>query len=538
MNCYMNQDMNCYMNKDLILLKVIQNKTVNKFSEFINILESNGINMDEQKEYLRIILNRWHKKQATETFLFELGSLEENLSSYKSIVNIIKIIEELTKMPYSEEQVFSLIENLKECRSNKEIECPKNIIESALNCIFTEIQEEIKHCLDSKTFDMVSNDEFYTNYFNEFIKKKIEEINLSSFLNYPEMLETLQNEINRCKNNLFDKRLLTSLIACQEKEELMNSAKTYHCSKIRTLDANTFSIKRLNESRSLYYVTTSLKDYKDLILSSKKRIPYLFLTGILLTGISLGIPTFAKKLSTKVSYKTTTEKYMLDLNLHSDNPIESYEELLNENGLQVTLTLQSELTKINHNHYHRTETVYDLTSTSIQDPYYYLDLDLSSIPEKSKVSETTLECTLEEYTGEIRNLTIVKQDLEMKDDYLDEEEYKALCGLSYITIFASMLIPNFPLFNLIAILVNLMESHHKKQDFKKHLKLLSEELERCHKLISENEEIRNYYNFLLNSGIMSKKDEFIEKQLSEAIKFQKVAEARERECLELKKIKM
>ena len=86
--------------------------------------------------------------------------------------------------------------------------------------------------------------------------------------------------------------------------------------------------------------------------------------------------------------------------------------------------------------------------------------------------------------------------------------------------------------------MDLLDAHRNKENFKKYLNLLSEELEKCHKKILENEEIRDYYNFLLNSGIMNKRNDVIEMLLSEFIRYQKKMEAREKEALELKKIKM
>ncbi len=528
-----------YMNREM------QDERVNKLMEFMSILESTGINLSEQREYLTTILNRYNfngnTKEALEIFAYELGTLMESLSPYKNLVKIIKMIEELKELNYSEEkeeQIQRLIELLEEYRSSVEVEYPKNIIDSALRCILDEIKEEIKNHLDSKTFDVISNDEFYTKYFNELIKEEIEKLKSLSFLCYPKMLETLQEETNRCKDNLFDKRLITSLIACQEKEDLMFVTKTYCRSKRYTIDANNYRIKSLSDNDSLYATFESLKKYKELIFKAKKRVPSLLLTGILLSGISLGVPQFAKKFSIKSSYKTTTEKYSLDSDVHNESPLESFEELLNENGLQVTMTVQGELTKINHNHYHRTETVYDVTSKGVEEPYYYLYLDLENNSEITKISETTLECTDEEYTDEIRNLTIIKQDLENKEDYTDEELYKELCSLSYITILASSLIPGFPIFNLISITLDLIEAHRNKEHFKKYLNLLSEELEECHKKILENEEIRDYYNFLLNSGIMDKRDDIVEMLLSELVYYQKKMESREKEALELKKIKM
>ena len=528
-----------YMNREM------QDERVNKLMEFMSILESTGINLSEQREYLTTILNRYNfngnTKEALEIFAYELGTLMESLSPFINLVKFIKMIEELKELNYSEEkeeQVQRLIELLEEYRSSVEVEYPKNIIESALKCILDEIKEEIKNHLDSKTFDVVSKDEFYTKYFNELIKEEIEELKSLSFLCYPKMLETLQEEMNRCKNQLFDKRLITSLIACQEKEELMNATKPYCRSKRYTLDANNYRIKSLSDNDSLYATFESLKKYKELIFKAKKRVPSLLLTGILLSGISLGVPQLAKKISTKSLYKTTTEKYILYSDIHTESTLESSEELLNENGLQVTLTVQGELTKINHNHYHKTETVYDVTSKGVEEPYYYLYLDLENNSEITKISETTLEYTDEEYTGEIRYLTIIKQDLESKEDEFDEGEYIATCWQAYTTLFISTLLPGFPIFNLFNITMDLLDAHRNKENFKKYLNLLSEELEKCHKKILENEEIRDYYNFLLNSGIMNKRNDVIEMLLSELVYYQKKMESKEKEALELKKIKM
>ena len=202
------------------------------------------------------------------------------------------------------------------------------------------------------------------------------------------------------------------------------------------------------------------------------------------------------------------------------------------------MTVQGELTKINHNHYHKTETVYDVTSKGVEEPYYYLYLDLENNSEITKISETTLEYTDEEYTGEIRYLTIIKQDLESKEDEFDEGEYIATCWQAYTTLFISTLLPGFPIFNLFNITMDLLDAHRNKENFKKYLNLLSEELEKCHKKILENEEIRDYYNFLLNSGIMNKRNDVIEMLLSELVYYQKKMESKEKEALELKKIKM
>jgi len=120
-----------YMNREM------QDERVNKLMEFMSILESTGINLSEQREYLTTILNRCNvnsnTKEALEIFAYELGTLTENLSSYKNLVKIIKMIEELKELNYSEEkeeQVQRLIELLEEYRSSVEVEYPKNIIES------------------------------------------------------------------------------------------------------------------------------------------------------------------------------------------------------------------------------------------------------------------------------------------------------------------------------------------------------------------------------------------------------------------------
>lgn len=532
------------MQEQEYMKKEISDERIDKLTEFIEILKSNGINMEEYEIYLKRLIdfNQTHNK-SQDTNLYELGSFMESLKPYKNIVEIIKKTDELksesnyyVRIPKTIELINYINDNI----DKDEIKCPISLIEHANEEIFKTIKLELRETLMSDIFNLVKHNPFYTNYFNNKIKREIDELKRAIYLNNPEMITILKEEEKRCNGNLFDKKIIILLIACQEKETLSNNKWVYLSETEKSLSDNNRIIQILNNSKKLGLAQERLKEYKKFIFQAKQKVPALILSSVLLTGASLGVIPLAKKLNYKNAYPTTTEKYRLESCIYDEGKSESIERLINDDGKRITLEVQGELEKVNHNLYRRLTTVYDVTESSVEEenPYYYINLDLSDPNIKQIESSYSHYNSNDFYTDEVRELTITTQDLNNPQEYTDEENYERMLVLTYLCITFSSLIPNFPINSLINILYNLKYASQNKRKFKENVSELENELITLESKILENSEISDYYYFLLNSDIIKYNGIKIEELIKTSNLYKEITLEHKEKVLELKQIKL
>lgn len=523
--------------------KEISKERVNKLIEFIETLKSNGINMEEYEIYLTRLIdfNQTHNTQ--DTYLYEIGSFMKSLEPYKNIVEIINMTNDLkresdyyVRIPKTKDLISCINDNI----DKDEIKCPTSLLEKANEEIFKTIKLELRETLMSYIFDLVLQDSFYTDYFINKIKKEIEELKRSTYLNNPEMITILKEEEEKCDGNLFDKKIIILLIACQEKETLSSNRWVYLSETEKSLSNNNSSIQILNNYMKLGLAQERLREYRHYISKAKQKVPALILSSVLLTGASLGVIPLAKKLNYKNAYPTTTEKYRLESCIYDEGKFESVDRLINDEGKKITLEVQCELEKVNHNLYRRSTTVYDVTNASVKEesPYYYIHLDLSDPNIKQIETSYSHYNSNDFYTDEVRELTITTQDLNNPQEYTDEENYERILILTYLCITFSSLIPNFPINSLINILYNLKYAFENKRKFKENLKESEKDLEILENKILENDKIRDYYYFLLNSGIIKNKERKIEDLIKMSNLYKDVALEHKNKLLELKQIKL
>lgn len=508
-----------------------------KIERYIDILEENDINMKSQREYLKKILTEEESK-TNDVLLNELGTLIESLKEYADIVNIIDTIEDLKtqQSPAQRKQlIFDIIEILKENTSEEKI--PKKVLKKALNAIYQNIKSELENFLESETLSYIGTN-LYIEQINEIIKEDIKEIKTSTFVNNPEMLEVLDQEIEKNKENLLNKQLLITIIACRKKEELRSRTILYMMNEDAKLNRNIEIIHEKHEKsiEIIQLIKDILKKYQKDKQKIKVNIPALVLTGTLLTGAALSVPTISNKKASKKVYPTITKHYRLERAIYEEEQEEKYEELINEEGKQITLTVQSEPIKINHNHYHRNETTYDITNATVEkeDPYYYINLDLEESDQIKEITSNKIEITKDEYEGEVRLLTITTQDLTKEKEEFNSQEYLELRNGLYIMIILASLIPNFPIHQLIKICVRLEMARTTGKEFKKKMKLLEQEIEIFKEKLLENEEIANEYYFLINSGILKKEINEIEHLYYSSLTWAEIKKGKQKTIEELK----
>ncbi|MCI8330481.1 MAG: hypothetical protein HFE04_00095 [Bacilli bacterium] len=276
-----------------------------KIERYIDVLEENDINMESQREYLKKILTEEESKK----ILYELGTLIENLKQYIDIINIIFDIEALNTQQYpapKKQLIFNIIEILKE--NKDEVKIPKKILKKALNVIYQNIKSELENQLESETLNYIGAN-FYVEQINEIIKEDIQEIKTSTFVNNPEMLGVLDQEIEKNKENLLNKQLLITIIACRKKEKLKSRTILYMMNEALKLNKNmiTINIKHEKSIEIIQIIKDILEKYKKAKQKIKVNIPALILTGTLLTGAALSVPTISNKTTYDIT-NATVEK--------------------------------------------------------------------------------------------------------------------------------------------------------------------------------------------------------------------------------------
>lgn len=500
-------------------------ETITIINQKLYFLRNNGVDVSPEEKILDNIMLKYCMSDVStvrEEYQSDLDRLNASFVKYQDLFDIKEkneTVESLNNEEISIRKSIELIYLLDSLFQNNFSTC-QALIEKSIKVLYKQMKNEFIGKLDSKIFNTILEFPYLIKYFEEIIKLELEEIKESSFINNPEMIGILEKEEQRCRDSktLFDKNLIIILISCTNKEKLIHSSVEANKPNIDKLDHTNKEMKKFIVYKYLDKIKEICKKHNKLKRSLKLRLTAFGLTSILITSSFSNIPNIAKKINYKNLYNTTREKYRLESVIYNEEKESQYEERLNKEGTEITLTITSELRKINHNHYHQVETVYDITDVELEKetPYYYIHLDTSLEGVKELSSKTLCYSTSDHNKEEVRELTIIKQDFNDKKEIFDEKNYvNKLIGLYIIMTLLTacqFLPPNLGY----KLYKNLKQLKEERRNYNNLINYIDEIIDRIMFGINQKEEIKKQYKFLLQSGIIEKPIEELE-QLVESI---------------------
>lgn len=516
------------------------NKTELETKNIIRLLEKSGVDVTELKKEFERITQTDHSSTGIKVadvmlknnYVTELNNLVITLSEYLPYLELYQIVEYLEKGESTlKEKVELCKEILIKVRSkNQKIMSNEKLLNRTYKVIFDCIKAEIKENFASEIFNYVMDDEFDRLYLGEIIREEIDSLKRATYLENRECLESLIKE--EIKSNMASPSgyvtfpLIVKVVKCESKGELKEKSGKVLKETLSTLEAKLGNLNEVlshTNIKSAYLtpissVIDNIESCKDDIL---RRIISGVLTASLIFGVGFGGTKLFKKWLTKDYYETTKVTTVMDEEIH-EPLLDVYYNTLIKDKDKFVLNIYDEPYS-----YHLTETDYKRTCKKYflenvikQTDFEYLTIDLESPGLTYKVGESgyyTKE-EVDAYKGKIRELIRITQETSPEYTKYSKGWHIFLCIVLYIGLIASSFIPYFPIKDIMDILEDSKDIDEYDNKYYNLTSELKELLNKCMKIIDENEKLTEIYNQVISSGILEKDDEEIQKDIENLIK--------------------
>lgn len=515
------------------------NKTELETKNIIRLLEKSGVDVTEFKTEFDRIITRDHSSTGIQvadvmlknSYITELNNLVVTLSEYLPYLELYQKVEYLEKgSALLKEKVELCKEIIIKVRSkDQKIMSNEKLLNRTYKVIFDCIKEEIKENFASEIFNHVMDDELDRLYLGEIIREEIDSLKRATYLENRECLEPLIKE--EIKSNMASPSnyvtfpLIVKIVKCESKGELKEkSGKVLK----ETLDVFKSKLETLNDVLShtniKYAFLTPISSAIEDIESSKDDILRKIISGVLsaslLFGVGFGGTKLLKKWLTKDYYETTKITTVMDEEVQEPLVDTYYDTLIKEKDRLTLNVLGEPYLSISGDSYRRNCTKFYLENVIKQTDFEYLTIDLESpgLTYSDNGSKSYSFDEVETYRGDIRELIRITQETSPEYIRYSKGLHIFLCIVLYIGLIASSFIPYFPIKDIMDILEDLTYLNEDDNKYSSLTSELKELLNKCMKIIDENEELTEIYNQVISSGILDSDDEEIQKDIENLIK--------------------
>lgn len=514
------------------------NKTELETKNIIRLLEKSGVDVTEFKKEFERITQTDHSSTGIKVadvmlknnYVTELNNLVITLSEYLPYLELYQIVEYLEKGESTlKEKVELCKEILIKVRSkNQKIMSNEKLLNRTYKVIFDCIKAEIKENFASEIFNYVMDDEFDRLYLGEIIREEIDSLKRATYLENRESLESLIKE--EIKSNMASPSgyvtfpLIVKVVKCESKGELKEKSGKVLKETLSTLEAKLGNLNEVlshTNIKSAYLTPISsviddIESCKDDIL---RRIISGVLTASLIFGVGFGGTKLFKKWLTKDYYETTKVTTVMDEEIH-EPIVDTYYDTLIKDKDRFTLNVLGEPYLGISDSYRRKCEKFYLEDVIKQTDFEYLTIDLES-PGLTYSDNGYKAYTFDEvkaYKGDIRELIKITQETSPEYTKYSKGWHIFLCIVLYIGLIASSFIPYFPIKDIMDILEDSKDIDEYDNKYYNLTSELKELLNKCMKIIDENEKLTEIYNQVISSGILEKDDEEIQKDIENLIK--------------------
>jgi len=499
----------------------ISNELINVELIVRNIESSHAnLNIEEEKQVLEnlkqeIDANAFNGEKIDTALIKVYQSLTERLMSIKSsleryenlmilmnkssqLESAIKSNEVSSNLPLYIDLALELLEDLSKTKISI-LSQNGFIYEKIYRVIYEIIKIEIMYTLESKVLEKLKTDTTGTYYIDSIIRKEIEEIHKSSYIDNLKLVDRLDMFTSRSasaslSSNLVDKDIILTIVLISKRDEVSKTlyAKTDEIALNYTQNLNAIETYLSSPQGTIAKTQIDLEEHKEKLREinkdMKKKLISLLISTTIFTVVGLNIPSIG--ISVNNQYVTTTEIYET-----GKEPIILTSYKSRSSALNRKLKIYEE-TKKSLSSYTRSYKIYDVTNVildgSNQD---YLDIDVESFNIKGSHSYTENVDSIEK---EGRQLTVTTQDHD--NPILNEGKYRTFLVIAYISLLAFQINKKIsPIRNLIDLIMLANKHDDEISLIDLYNSELKELIDECSAYISSNQELeRIYYNIYIH----------------------------------------